>query len=382
MFLHSGYGRILHVMVGGVVTLVLLYAAFATAGLTAGGESLVCFLRTSIVSALLCLLAALHLAVRQKKLLAVEEALRLQNQLLRVAVGHAAFLLFEYELESGTVCILNEGVEKNDCPAAGKQPELQLWNRLVHPSDLSAVFALKEQLLSGRHERSIVLRARVPSSTQGYRWCRLTVTSLACKDGQPPRAVGTLSDIDEQQTETIILRKKAERDPLTDLLNRAECERRVERCLAEARGRAAGAFLLMDMDHFKSLNDSMGHLSGDMALCRLSDVIGRVFRESDISGRMGGDEFMVWLRDVTDPVLIDRKLAELKDALLFKTNGDLAVPDLLLSIGVVIARPGDHFQELYSMADTALYQAKREGRNRHIYYQRDGTEESYRISCE
>lgn len=311
-----------------------------------------------------------HLRRRQKELLGANEKLRVSDEKFRIAISHTADIVFECDLKNGSIQILNDCAPGKRNLICRKQMDKESWKQMIHPADLPALTELGGRMRAGEREFSLIFRARAFYGEVDYRWYRLILTVIMDENGKPGPAVGTASDINEQQTETLKLRSRAQRDFLTGLLNREECEAQVERLLSDNRW-SGGAFLLMDLDHFKSLNDNLGHITGDRALRMLASVIRQIFRETDVMGRIGGDEFMVLLRDVTEPAMVEQKLSELRQGLLLSNNGGNTLPDLQLSVGVVFAGKKDHFQDLYNMADIALYQAKNEGRNRNIFYKRE-----------
>ena len=169
-------------------------------------------------------------------------------------------------------------------------------------------------------------------------------------------------------------------DELTGLLNRRGFYDTVGKRLAQhKRNRRPGALLYIDMDHFKSVNDTHGHQTGDAALITLARIMSnRDGREGDIPGRLGGDEFAVWLEE-TGPEGARHKAEELlaASADLRRFSGDEAHP-LSVSIGVALADPDadDSLDALINRADSALYQAKRNGRGQVVMVKDSETDES------
>lgn len=155
-------------------------------------------------------------------------------------------------------------------------------------------------------------------------------------------------------------------DELTGLLNRRGFHDTVRKRIAQHRRKKRfGALLYIDMDHFKSVNDTHGHQVGDAALVAVAELLsGADGRKSDISGRLGGDEFALWLEE-TGPQGARHKAEELLAAAtsLKRFSGDAARP-LSISIGIAMADPkfADDLDSLINRADRALYRAKREGR--------------------
>jgi diguanylate cyclase (GGDEF)-like protein len=157
-------------------------------------------------------------------------------------------------------------------------------------------------------------------------------------------------------------RSAASIDTLTGLPNRRGVTRALDEAMAHVRGGGRYAVLLLDVDHFKSINDLMGHQAGDRALARIGRVIGENIRGVDVAGRFGGEEFLVLLRDASRERAL--QVAErLRGAI---EAGGLAYADgkpVTVSVGVAYARAADLSSDVVERADRALYRAKNAGRN-------------------
>jgi diguanylate cyclase (GGDEF)-like protein len=160
------------------------------------------------------------------------------------------------------------------------------------------------------------------------------------------------------------LDRLATRDSLTGVLRRRTFEQMAERALAEARrhGRAVG-LLLIDADHFKRINDQLGHATGDAALCALADYLAGAIRAEDLLGRYGGEEFVVLMPDV-DLLGATTAAERLRAGVAADSVARRAAYTLQVSIGVAASTIDDDFGSLLRRADLALYAAKRGGRNR------------------
>lgn len=162
--------------------------------------------------------------------------------------------------------------------------------------------------------------------------------------------------------------QQAMHDGLTGLLNRKSLDARLAQELNKAKRHGTSlSIMLIDVDHFKDLNDSLGHLSGDHALRTLADIFTSVTRESDLVFRYGGDEFAILLPS-TDLISarctaerIRRKLKEMPDPA-FSLSDDSTHPRPDLSIGIAQYVDGDVEMDILQRADTHLYQAKARGR--------------------
>ncbi len=156
------------------------------------------------------------------------------------------------------------------------------------------------------------------------------------------------------------LREKAEHDALTELVNRGTFEILLKNKI-EIKGKDAGAFLLVDVDVFKEINDSYGHAVGDAVLKRVAEVLVDNFKDRDIIARFGGDEFAVWL------TYVDRGYAGFIEQRIEAINQELQrpqedLPSVTLSVGGAFSREGDSFQAVYQRADEMLYRVKKNGR--------------------
>lgn len=159
-------------------------------------------------------------------------------------------------------------------------------------------------------------------------------------------------------------RTAASVDTLTGLVNRRTVGRAVDDAMAYVRSGGTYAMLLLDVDHFKTINDLLGHNAGDRALARIGAIIGENVREGDLAGRFGGEEFIVLMRDADR----ERALAVAERLRHAIEHSGLVYADgapITISIGVTYARAGDGSSEaVIERADRALYRAKNAGRNR------------------
>ncbi len=206
----------------------------------------------------------------------------------------------------------------------------------------------------------------------GERWLSCTVNLVLDPETKGLMGYAYVKDVTEIKLTELALKREAERDPLTGLYNRKAANRLIEQRLREDMGEDRGtidAFLLVDLDHFKQINDTYGHATGDEALRSLAAALTGIFRKSDIVARMGGDEFFVFMKDA---VSVDQALD--KAAAICRALKEIilkADPDRRLtgSVGVcpVPARK-TALEEIYDHADLALYAAKRDGKDRYRLY--------------
>ena len=154
-------------------------------------------------------------------------------------------------------------------------------------------------------------------------------------------------------------------DELTQIANRrsfvASVQAEITRC---SRQHCAMAFFLLDIDHFKNVNDTYGHQAGDEVLRQVARLVKTTLREYDIFGRIGGEEFGIFLAQTSRDTAIEvaeRLRQQIADEKLHIDGRELRIT---LSVGIALARDNANFEQLYADADAALYQAKHSGRNR------------------
>lgn len=171
------------------------------------------------------------------------------------------------------------------------------------------------------------------------------------------------------------LEDKADTDLLTGLNNKLATERKIKDYMAQNPNKQSMMFLF-DIDNFKKINDTMGHAFGDEVLRSLGVQIGAIFRASDIVGRVGGDEFMVFLKDITSDEDIMKEAGKVESFFKSFQAGEYVKYKATASIGVAIfPQEGEDFETLYKAADQGLYKAKKRGKNQLAFYRDRATAE-------
>lgn len=168
------------------------------------------------------------------------------------------------------------------------------------------------------------------------------------------------------------LQDKAETDLLTDLLNKIATEKKIREYLENEGKEKHSIMFVLDIDNFKKINDTMGHAFGDEVLSTLGRRIKSEFRINDIVGRTGGDEFVVFLKDMKDEETMKREAERV--ATFFKNFkvGEYVKYSATASIGAAIyPTNATDFEALYKAADSALYKAKKRGKNQLAFYKDD-----------
>ncbi|MEG1870293.1 MAG: diguanylate cyclase, partial [Oscillospiraceae bacterium] len=150
-------------------------------------------------------------------------------------------------------------------------------------------------------------------------------------------------------------------DLMTGLINRISAEKMISRRLSSAKDTCV--MVMLDIDNFKQINDTRGHDYGDKVICAVADKLRLHFRKEDIIARMGGDEFAVFIGDISDEKLVEKKAHDLCTSISeIEIDGENS--EITCSVGIAISSEQEHsFEILYKNADKALYNAKCRGRN-------------------
>jgi diguanylate cyclase (GGDEF)-like protein/PAS domain S-box-containing protein len=239
------------------------------------------------------------------------------------------------------------------------------WSDLIHPQDLGpAKVVVVESLRSGALDYTREYRILCRSGEE--KWIRERSCIILDQDKRIENIVGVFHDV----TADITKREKneflASRDPLTGLFNRLNMEDSFKRELNRAQRKAESiGVIVLDIDHFKTYNDTYGHLAGDAVLRALGGLLMGFSRRYDISCRFGGEEFIIILPDIELEVVRRRaeKLRVEVKQLKLEDNGNILSP-VNISLGVAcFPQHGATSTELIRAADAALYRAKQGGRD-------------------
>ena len=181
--------------------------------------------------------------------------------------------------------------------------------------------------------------------------------------------------------ESMELQSKAETDLLTELLNKISTENKIKEYLEGEGSDKTSMMCVLDIDNFKKINDTMGHAFGDEVLATLGKRIRAEFRVTDIIGRTGGDEFIIFLKDLKDDNVIEREAGRVAGFFKDFTVGTYTKYSPTASIGAAIfPRDGSDYESMYKAADTALYKAKKRGKNQLAFFSE--TTEEDKIAAE
>ncbi|MDX6726549.1 MAG: hypothetical protein QOK49_1354 [Baekduia sp.] len=253
----------------------------------------------------------------------------------------------------------------------------------LHPDEMPGVRHRVRELAAGSAER-VTTECRMLHADGHIVWALVTVAAVNGDDGRPAYAIAQVMDITERKRFEGQLQYLADHDALTGLYNRRRFEEELERVLAGAeRYGRHGAVLVLDLDGFKYVNDTLGHPVGDELIARLAGTLRDELRETDVIARLGGDEFGIIL-----PEAGEDEAAGVAGKVLRAIERDGIVADssrharVTASAGLALFAGGDGLtaEELLVEADIAMYDAKEAGRNRSSRHEREGLESGRHVS--
>jgi len=299
-----------------------------------------------------------------------EAHLRDSEARLKLALDSAGDGVWDWDIASGVEifsdrCREMYGYGKEEMSDRAKDFDLH-----THPDDMARMVKDRQAHFDGRTP-TYVNEHRIQCKDGSWKWI-LSRGMVISRDaqGQPLRMIGTHTDITDRKNTEALVWQQANFDLLTGLPNRRMLRDRLAQDLRKTtrEGRQL-AILFVDLDHFKEVNDTLGHNAGDQLLIEAARRIQQCVRDSDTVARMGGDEFTLVLSDLHNNDWLDRILRDVLQAMATRFQlGDEQV-FISASIGITIyPTDGQEVETLFKNADQALYVAKGEGRNRFSYF--------------
>ena len=237
-------------------------------------------------------------------------------------------------------------------------------SELIHENDREDFLRLLERCQREEGWVENTLRFHLAQGRYGWLEIRLHREALNTESV----ISGTMINVSEWKNEVNRWKEKATRDALTGLYNRAYYEQTVQSQL-EQKAFDSAALIFIDVDDFKRVNDTFGHMFGDNVLCYVAKQILGIFRHSDVIARYGGDEFVVFAPSIQPDVLKDR-LQRLCNAFKFPYRGESIEYKMSVTLGAAIyPNDGGDYDTLLHHADCALYEAKNLGKDRFVLYE-------------
>lgn len=310
--------------------------------------------------------AFLHERATVRKLEKDKDLLRQSAQRYLLITRLSNEVLLNVDMQTGEVSF-NDSFEAmfGSAPPNCSVNHLEQCTQMFVGADRQTFLSMMNRLRAGDSEAHEELRMINARGT--VRWKRIEIYAVFDQNGQAVQLVGKIADIHRQKQSLQRLTRQADSEPLTGLLNRAAMERNITGFLSGEGLGGRHALLMMDFDNFKAVNDTLGHAKGDDLLVSFAAGIKRLFRAGDYSSRIGGDEYMVFIKNTYDDAIALEKAEELR-AEMASLSKKIGIP-VSISVGVAVyRRDGDTFEQLYKAADEALYQVKNNGKNSVSFY--------------
>lgn len=295
-----------------------------------------------------------ELVRRKREIERQAEALEASEARFKVALEKTGNIVFDYDMASGSIQCFITPESATCCEATPDNlRESLVSGGCVEEESLGLFCDALDDIRHGAYRAECMMEVLDESGEK--LWYRASLSSLLADGEHPKRAIGVLEDVTKE--------REAEYDSLTGLLDRKAAVEMVDAYLSRVDERQRFAFVMLDVDRFKEVNDTFGHLKGDEVLCTLADALSEAFEPPAIVARYGGDEFCLLLPEVEPNEELRSRLEWVNDRMNSRCDGVLDSMALSCSFGVTVRQgPGRTFDELLQEADKALYVAKRERR--------------------
>ncbi len=289
---------------------------------------------------------------------AVESKLLRERERYRIVTELSGEMLFEYDYKKDVLTLSERFTEVYglDYVIAYFRRDINAHMEIIHPDDRQDAM---EQLLRTKRVGANDIQIRMKDANGEYQWCRVIYRALCDENGGPSMAIGKITNISLFKKEIEQLENESKRDPMTGAYNKTATKQKVDAYIESHRDNAH-MLLLIDVDDFKKVNDTYGHQVGDEVLINVIKNLRETYVSGEIIGRVGGDEFLVFIGDVKDKEQLLQKARELRELLHrpYRTADGRTIP-VGASIGVAMCpEDGVSYEQLLYCADTALYEVK------------------------
>ncbi len=236
-------------------------------------------------------------------------------------------------------------------------------NKKYNFLDVFSIESLKTMYKNGKKEVSLRYKRYHEDS---YTWSEIFVYVTESLENGDIVGIMFVLDIDNTVKEEEKLKYDAEIDRMTQIYNKSTTEFKIKDCIND---NISGILFVIDMDGFKNINDTYGHMAGDYVLKEFSKKLKSIFRSSDIVGRIGGDEFCVFAKNINSIIFAERKGDEIFSIFKseYKYNGSILPVSGTIGISI-FPENGNTYNEIFSKADKALYHAKHLGKAQYSIY--------------
>lgn len=298
----------------------------------------------------------------------MEYEMKIQTERYRLIEEITEEIQFEYDVFTDTLILPKKHAKSFDrsCEITGFFCT-GMVDKLIHPDNIDLVKFKMARAIDNSDKGVLELKAKIYDEI--FKWYRIHYVSVSAEDGSVIRIVGRIKNIDEEKNNQVRLEQRLKADPLTELLNKVAIKLTISDYISTEQEISTHAMLLIDIDNFKCVNDTLGHIMGDKAIQDIARNMKSVFRSSDYLGRVGGDEFLVFMKN-TNKAVVKEKAKDLCALINQVYKNDQGEVRVSCSIGIAFyPSEGNDYDELFSKADLAMYYSKLKGGNYYISYE-------------
>ncbi|OQA49915.1 MAG: Cyclic di-GMP phosphodiesterase Gmr [Firmicutes bacterium ADurb.Bin300] len=276
-------------------------------------------------------------------------------------------ILFEYDVASDVLeCSYKMKKLLRISPTIENAIETITYSEMVNHRDVPIILENISNALAGK--RTNIFDFRLKNDRGDDVWYTVTFTTIYNHAGEATRFIGKLTNVDRIKREKTKLMAQAQTDQLTGFYNKISTGLKINDIIQNKEGINRAALFLIDIDNFKYVNDTYGHVEGDHFLINVSSKMKSLFRSMDILGRVGGDEMVLFLDDISPEIAAEKakEICKLVTDIKLESDADYKVS---CSIGIALwPDHGSSYTELFTKADEAMYKAKSSGKNNYEFY--------------
>lgn len=291
------------------------------------------------------------------ELKATEEKLRKEKERYRIVTELSDEVLFEYDFKKDVLTLSERFTELygQDHVIDSFRKNMSVHLRRIHPEDRKDTI---DRMIRTRRVGANDIQFRLKDLNNEYQWCRVLYRAVCDENGGPFMAIGKIANISLFKKEIEQLAHESKTDSMTGAYNKMATKEMIDTYIGK-QADGMHMLLLIDVDNFKKVNDTYGHQCGDEVLTYVIENLRKTYVCGEIIGRVGGDEFVVFIGEVKDKEQLIQKAQELKELLHQPyVYGNTTVP-VSASVGIAMyPEDGTCYEELLYNADNALYEVK------------------------
>lgn len=293
-------------------------------------------------------------------------SLESENTFFQAIQSFSSDLLFKVNIQDKSAKFFGNVQDEIEVPpVVYNYPHGVIERNQIHKDDEKIFLNFAKNMFLGVED---VATFRMRSRGGEFLWYKSEYIVSKQLNDIPLEAIGKITNVQE----TKLLEEQVNIDNLTGCLSKRAFEVIVSNILENTKISTRHAMLIIDVDNFKAVNDNLGHQFGDIVLKEVGEGLRNLFRDTDYVGRIGGDEFMVLIKDMGDIDTIQKKCNQILQLLDTSYQGNERTYKISGSIGISISsQDGVTFKELYNNADIALYESKHRGKNSYTFYTND-----------